>query len=324
MPEPEPVAEIPVRYIKLGPGGAWARRCIADGVLEYSPRAIPVELVTAPDPDRVTSYYVGLGRLPAVARHSANQLHAFVTLPESGIWITFESGHLWWAHTAEGIEIVGMENASDRAGDAEAAAVHGYLRRRTIEGWRNTSLTGEPLRIAGLSTRLTRVAGYQRTICGIAESAYLLRRIRGEREPLVERAVAARAAIEDVAGDMIAALHWADFETLVDLILARSGWNRVSALGGTQKDADMIVEQAVTGETALVQVKSSASQQVLDRYVEIHDQSSVHDRLIFACHSEKTKLFTDHRDDVILWDRRGLARAAIKNGLINWLTERVG
>lgn len=89
--------------------------------------------------------------------------------------------------------------------------------------------------MAGLSTRLTRVAGYQRTICSIAESAYLLRRIRGEREPLVEQAVAARAVMEDVAGEMIAALHWADFETLVDLILARSGWNRVSALGAHKR-----------------------------------------------------------------------------------------
>lgn len=324
MPEPEPTPDIPVRYIKLGPGGVWARRCIADGILEYSTRAIPAELVADSDPDRATSYYVGLGRLPAVARHSANQLHAFVTLPESGIWITFENGHLWWAHAAEGVEIVGMESTSGLAGNTETATAHGYLRRRTIGGWRNISLTGEPLTISGLSTRLTRVAGYQRTICNIAESAYLLRRIRSERDPLVERATAARATMEHVAGDMIAALHWADFETLVDLILARSGWNRVSALGGTQKDADMIVEQSVTGETALVQVKSTANQQVLDRYVEIHDQSSVHDRLIFACHSEKTKLFGDSRDDVILWDRRGLARAAIKNGLIDWLTERVG
>lgn len=324
MPEAEPTIETPVRYIKLGSGGAWARRCIADGVLEYSPRAIPAELVADPDLDRVTSYYVGLGRLPAVARHSANQLHAFVTLPESGIWITFENGHLWWAHAADGVETVDVDGPGGRAGDAEPVTAHGFLRRRTIGGWRNTSLTGEPLTIAGLSTRLTRVAGYQRTICGIAESAYLLRRIRGEREPLVEQAVAAKAAMEDVAGAMIAALHWADFETLVDLILARSGWNRASVLGGTQKDADMIVEQSVTGETALVQVKSSASQQVLDRYIEIHDQSSVHDRLIFACHSGKTKLFADARDDVILWDRHGLARAAIKNGLIDWLTERVG
>jgi hypothetical protein len=324
MPETEPTPDIPVRYIKLGPGGVWARRCIADGVLEYSPRVIPMELVADPDLDRVTSYYVGLGRLPAVARHSANQLHAFVTLPETGIWITFENGHLWWAHAAAGVEIVGMESASGLAGGTEAATAHGYLRRHTMGGWRNTSLAGEPLTISGLSTRLTRVAGYQRTICNIAESAYLLRRIRGERDPLVERATAARATMEEVAGDMIAALHWADFETLVDLILARSGWNRASALGGTQKDADMIVEQSVTGETALVQVKSSANQQVLDRYVEVHDQSSVHDRLIFACHSEKTKLFADSRDDVILWDRRGLARAAIRNGLIDWLVGRVG
>lgn len=324
MPEPEPTPDTPVRYIKLGLGGAWAKRCIADGILEYSPRAIPAELVADPDLDRVTSYYVGLGRLPAVARHSANQLHAFVTLPESGIWITFDNGHLWWAHAADGVETVDVDGPGNLAGDAEAAAAHGYLRRRTIGGWRNTSLTGEPLTISGLSTRLTRIAGYQRTICGIAEIAYLLRRIRGESEPLVERAIAARAAMENIAGDMIAALHWADFETLVDLILARSGWNRVSALGSTQKDADMIVEQSVTGETALVQVKSSATQQVLDRYIEIHDRSSVHYRLIFACHSEKTKLFADSRDDVILWDRRGLARAAIKNGLIDWLTERVG
>lgn len=44
--------------------GAWAKRCIADGVLEYSPRAILEERVSDPDLDRVTSYYVGLGGFP--------------------------------------------------------------------------------------------------------------------------------------------------------------------------------------------------------------------------------------------------------------------
>ena len=65
------------------------------------------------------------------------------------------------------------------------------------------------------------------------------------------------------AEQLIAGLHWADFETLVDVILARGGWHRVSALGGTMKDADLIVEQSVTQETALVQVKSAASQSLL-------------------------------------------------------------
>ena len=31
---------------------------------------------------------------------------------------------------------------------------------------------------------------------------------------------------------MIAELHWADFEIMVDLIFARGGWQRTSVLGG--------------------------------------------------------------------------------------------
>ncbi|PTM51468.1 restriction endonuclease [Phreatobacter oligotrophus] len=320
----EPTTDIPVRYIKLGPGGAWAARCISEGVLEYSAVAIPADLVADPDLDRVTGYYVDLGRPKAVARHSANQLNAFVTLPTTGIWITFHDGFLWWTHGAESVELVAKVEGDGADGAGEYGPPHGFLRRRTLGGWHKASLAGDLLGVSSLSTRLTRVAGYQRTICNIAEADYLLRRIRGERELLADRAIAARVAMEEVAGDMIAALHWADFETLVDLILARSGWNRVSALGGTQKDADMIVEQSVTGETALVQVKSAASQQVLDRYVDLHDRTSAHDRLIFACHSAKGRLYADARDDVILWDRQGLAQAAIKNGLIDWLTTRVG
>lgn len=94
-----------------------------------------------------------------MARHSANQLHAFVTLPESGIWITFENGHLWWMQAAGGVETVEAEGRSDPDSGADQHSAHGYLRRRTVGGWRNTSLTGKLLTISGLSTRLTRVAG---------------------------------------------------------------------------------------------------------------------------------------------------------------------
>ena len=51
-------------------------------------------------------------------------------------------------------------------------------------------------------------------------------------------------------------LHQDDFETLVDLIFARGGWHRVSALGGNEADIDLAVEQSLTGERAFVQVKS--------------------------------------------------------------------
>jgi len=57
--------------------------------------------------------------------------------------------------------------------------------RKTIGGWRNTDINGELLRVNTLSTRLTKVAGYRRTICKIEAQDYLLRRINGEVEPLV-------------------------------------------------------------------------------------------------------------------------------------------
>jgi hypothetical protein len=116
--------------------------------------------------------------------------------------------------------------------------------------------------------------------------------------------VAARQTLLAAAADIIASLHWADFETLIDLILARGGWHRVSALGGTMKDADLVVEQAVTGETAFAQVKSTASQALLDRYITRFDENPAWSRLFFACHTPKGALSAGIRSDVEYLDSR--------------------
>ena len=52
--------------------------------------------------------------------------------------------------------------------------------------------------------------------------------------------------------------HWADFELLVDLTFARSGWQRVSRVGATQAHTDLVLEQSTIGEAAFVQVKLKA------------------------------------------------------------------
>ncbi len=109
-------------------------------------------------------------------------------------------------------------------------------------------------------------------------SDYLLRRINGIEEPVVVRAREARSAMIAVATEMIAELHWADFETLVDLIFARAGWQRISRVGGTQADTDLVLEQPTTGEIAFVQVKSKAAQAVLDNYIDRFRRSGKYDR----------------------------------------------
>ncbi len=133
----------------------------------------------------------------------------------------------------------------------------------------------------------------------------------------------ARARLLVSAAALIVDLHWVDFETLVDILFARSGWHRTSVLGETLKDADLVVEQAVTGETALVQVKSAATQATLDRYITRFDDIGVWSRMFFVCHTPKGSLMTAGRDDVQVWTREAIAERVLSHGLFDWLLGRV-
>ena len=199
---------------------------------------------------------------------------------------------------------------------------HGTRMRRTIGGWRNADLKGEPLRTDRLSTRLTLVAAYRKTICRISDSAYLLRRLKGEEEPVITRAQATRSEMIATAEEMIRGLHWADFETLVDLIFSRSGWQRISRTGGTQKDIDLVIQCLATGERAFVQVKSRASATVLANYVERFERAGEYDRLFFVCHSETDRLGSNGRDHLHVWTGGRLAELSVRAGLFDWLMEK--
>jgi hypothetical protein len=95
----------------------------------------------------------------------------------------------------------------------------------------------------------------------------LLRRIRDEPDPLHAQATALKVEMCEIGLRMIRQLDWRDFETLVDLIFARGGWQRSSVLGKGQADVDLILTQPTIGETAWVQIKSGTSQAELDDYV---------------------------------------------------------
>ncbi|WP_409566923.1 restriction endonuclease [Methylobacterium sp. J-048] len=122
---------------------------------------------------------------------------------------------------------------------------------------------------------------------------------------------------------LIAGLHWADFEVLADLLMARSGWQRVSALGGSQADVDLVVEQPATGERGFVQVKSRATQAVLDASIGAYRASGAYQRMFFVCHSPVGHLTADGLD-VHLLTGGELARRSVEAGLLDWLIERNG
>jgi hypothetical protein len=171
---------------------------------------------------------------------------------------------------------------------------------------------------------LTRTASYQMTICTVKHADYLLRRIRGVRNPLHVQATEHATKLREAGLHMIRQLDWRDFEILVDLIFARGGWQRTTVLGKDQIDVDLVLSQPLLGETAWVQIKSTASQAGLNDYLGRFQRDGSCERFFFVCHSAAGPLTLPAQPGLHLWTGGRLSEAAIDAGLLNWLIERTG
>ncbi len=304
----EPTA---VRYIKLGSGGAWAEAAIRDGVIPFGFPEAAHDACARGDWDAVARQLAEAGRGRQAIAEDLRELRAFYEADPQTLWVTFADGHLWWAFA---------DGPPRPADDPSPGTPTRY--RMARGGWRRDSLTGEPLFVRTLSSVLTKTANYRRTVCDVPAAAYLLRRIRGEPNPVHEEAVAVKARMQDIARRMIAELHWAEFETLVDLMFARGGWRRTSTLGKTMPDVDLILDQPVTGERAWVQVKSRATQSALDDYLGRFERDGSCERFFFVCHSPAGALVLEAGPGRHLWAAAEVAERAIDVGLFDWLVER--
>jgi hypothetical protein len=300
-----------VRYIKLGENGKWAATAIEQGIIPFGYPLVDHQACLAGDWDRLRDQLMKMGRTIRGVGQGLRELKEFYGLPEDTLWVTMADGHFWWAF-AKG-PVVGVEQ-----GNSSEPARY----RLTKAGWSKTSLTGDPLTVRSLSSALTRTASYQMTICAIKHEDYLLRRIRGEGDPLHARATALRDEMREIGLRMIRQLDWRDFETLVDLIFARGGWQRSSVLGKDQADVDLILTQPTIGETAWVQIKSKTSQAELNDYLGRFRRDGSCHRFFFVCHSAAGALSLPTEPRLHLWTAEHLSDAAIEAGLFDWLTNR--
>lgn len=301
----------PMRYIKLGPGGSWAKRAFANGELPFCHQELPHELALSGDEAEMTAYMVSIGKDRGTATSTARKIKAFYSLGSEAIWVAFSDGKMWWTKAAPGVTWLG-------GGTGYASRV-----RKTVGGWSCKNAAGETLFLSTISSRLTKVSSTQNSMCKLPDDDYAWRKISGVAEPTLELANDARRTVKAAIMALISNLHWADFETLVDLLLTRSGWNRVTALGGSMKDADLEVEQSVTQERAFVQVKSSSNQMELDRYIDIFDGNEQWTRMIYVCHSPRGRLASD-RPDVLVWAKEDLADIIFRQGMFDWLVSKAG
>ena len=299
-----------VRYIKLGQSGAWAPKAIEQSIIPFGFSQVPHALCAAGDWQAVRDELAARGRTKSGTSQGVRELQDFYRLGAETLWVTFADRHLYWTFAESDVISV----------DADPGGWQRF--RRCIGSWSRFSLTGEPLSTSSLSSALTRVAGFRQTICTVERQDYLLRRIRGEEEPLLAKAREVRSELERVALDMIAGLDWRDFEIMVDLLFANGGWRRQSALAAGEVDIDLLLENPVTRERAWVQVKSQCGQAVLDDYLERFRRDGSAQHFFLAVHSPSAQLRAPADPGIHIWAGPELARAALAAGLIEWLMER--
>lgn len=142
-------------------------------------------------------------------------------------------------------------------------------------------------------------------------------------ETLFERARHHMAESIELALAMIHCLRSDEFELLVDLIFARSGWHRVGQVGCNQADIDLMLEHPMNGETAWVQIKPACAQADLGRYCQQFAGQAIASRCFFTVNSPNGRLRTPDIPNCQLWTGSILADRAVKAGLFNWLMQRV-
>lgn len=297
----------------MGRNGKWDESCLKYGTLRLGYYEASHDAALVGDAESLRKTYLKPGKSTGTATNHARQVLAFYDPAPDTVWITFSKGFMWWCNAKGPVEFLGHDKIQNP---------YGSRLRRTTKGWSNRSMTGQELRMSDLSGRLTSVANFRGTICKIkdADLEYLHAKISGEDVASVKGARQAATTLKEELKKLITTLTWQDFEVFVDILFAKSGWVRVSQAGKTMKDIDMELIQPVTGERALVQVKSKTDQIELDAYAE-NLQGYAADKLFYIYHTPEHALQNKHAN-LTLMNLDKLADAALRTGLIHWLIEK--
>ena len=298
-------------YIKLGRGGSREQDCLEQGLIYFgtgSGDPHRYALARAADWDAVRRSFLEDGHSQTVASQFSNNTRQFFEDDGATLWFTFSNRELWWGFLEPSPPTVYPE-------------WQGTV-RKVAGSWRNTAITGRPLRMLELAGSLTKAVAYRGTLFRLDRDRtdYLRRRINGQLLPEVEAGASAIAQVEAATRRLLTLLEPQDFELLVDLIFTHSGWRRLGELGRTTKDLDLEVELPSTGERAWIQVKSKASDAVLAESVAKVDLLP-YPRLFFVYHTGEVHKPSDGR--VLVIGPNELATLVVDAGLVRWLIDKV-
>lgn len=305
------------KYIKLGEKGNLEKICLSDKTIRLGYHQVPHDI--GDNLQALQNFFNQKDYKKSAATNHARQVYDFYTADKDTIWFTFANGYLWWCQSDPAVELISpYSNEGSRF-------------RKTVNGWSNKSIVNgksesKELKISELSGELTKVAGYRGTICNIKDCLreYLLKKINGEEITEVKQAIKARKEILESIENLMKLLHWKDFELLVELVFAKSGWQRISASGGTQKTIDIEMVLPSTQEQAFVQVKSRTDDKQLQYYIDKLDEREDEKEKMFFVYHTSEEIQEPENKMIILVGPQKLSEMVLDAGLFTWLLKKVG
>lgn len=302
-----------VLFIKLGRAGSWEENAIRKGVIRLGFGEANHRDCRSGRWANVRRHYVsrfkkrGNSNPEGTATRTVNEIRCFYQEPESTLWITFHGHRMWWCFAKAEVTLL-----------PDKSKVRGVIGK-----WSDLDVEGNVLRTDTLSGRLLKIQRYQGTICRVREAGYLILRLNGRELKEVLEARGALRKLQSALLKLIQHLHWKDFETLVDLIFRQAGWQRVGQLGKTQKTLDLDLALPVTGERAIVQVKSTSTSREFDKCRSEFERLRGYRTLFYVVHSPHESLSrVPTKKNVRLILPSETARLAINAGLTDWIVSK--
>jgi hypothetical protein len=305
-----------VRYVKNGQGGRWWQAARTNNQIHLGWKIIPKELLLTPDFPRIEQVIKAEFGPRQGATQDFNALRDLLDAPSKHVWMTFEDGCMWWCTVLDGA-IVNPNGESLEKGTFWLPC---------DRPWSNRTIKGRLLAIPDLPGTVTTTAGFKATVCTPNACDAILRIIQDVKDPDAANAANARSDYQRAILKMVKRLSPKDFEQLIDHILARTGWARISTLGKMQEGIDLEAKNLAVDEIAFVQVKSSATQKVLNEYLEkFKERRDRYARMIFAVHSPIGKLHppADLPWAVQVWTGDRVAELVVRLGLSEWVENRI-
>ncbi len=299
-------------FLKLGSKGAWEYEATTNSSkarIDWS--NIPILEIQNENWDVIRSLveidFKERGKKNG-ATQDFNALKLFSEATENDVFITFAKNMMYWC----------MPEVGKIQEDTKS-------KFRTLKlNWRNTDIKGNKLYINSISGKITKTQGFMATLCRIEEKDALDRIINNKVSPIVEQIKKTEAELQNLLTKAFSDLHWKDCETLADLIFNQSGLQRISQVGSSMKYMDIELENALTKERYIVQVKAHATGSDFNAYVENFPNKN-YTRLFFVSfnHDKSLDSVVSESESVILLKGKDLAALIIKLGLTNWVVDKI-